>query len=123
MTAVSVLSALSDLDSRLGTYLTINPSLSKPAYQDKLEFQRVCISRYRTGSHNLKIETGRMTNTAREERLCSCGTAVQTIGHVLLECPLLDVTRAKYGISDVVNGVMHENFLLEMERTLGICSS
>ena len=118
-----VRAASTDLDSRLGTYLTINPSLSKPAYQDKLEFQRVCISRYRTGSHNLKIETGRMTNTAREERLCSCGTTVQTIRHVLLECPLLNDSRAKYGISDIENGIMHENFLLEMERTLGICSS
>ena len=43
--------------------------------------------------------------TLLAERLCLCGTAVQTIGHVLLECPLLDVTRAKYGISDVVNGL------------------
>ena len=46
-------------DSKLGTYFMINPNLKKPTYNDKLEFQRICITRYRTGSHNLLIEKGR----------------------------------------------------------------
>ena len=112
--------AADDRDSRLGTYLTINPSLSKPEFDDKLEFQRVCISRYRTGSHNLKIESGRLTSTNREEGLCSCNSGIQSINHVLLDCPLLVTIRAKYGIENVVDGIMQENFLLEMERTLGV---
>ena len=48
--------------------------------------QRVCITRYRTGSHNLKIESGRTPHIPRDERYCSCNTSLQTIKHVLLEC-------------------------------------
>ena len=43
-----------DVDSSLGTYIVVNHLLSKPFFSDKLEFQWVCISRYRTGSHDLK---------------------------------------------------------------------
>ena len=85
-----------DVDSRLGTYLEVNPTLTKPVFSDKLEFQRVCISRYRTGSHDLKIESGRITGTPRDERLCKCNTAIQTISHVLLHCPMLNDIRDKY---------------------------
>ena len=112
--------ASSDVDSRLGTYLTINPSLSKPEFKEKMEFQRVCISQYRTGSHNLQIETGRMTRTNQDERLCVCNTGIQTISHVLLHCPMLVTIREKYNVVNVEDGIMQENFLIEMERILGI---
>ena len=117
---MKICAASTDIDSKLGTYLMINPALSKPSFKDKMEFQRVCISRYRTGSHNLKIETGRTTRVPREQRLCVCNMGVQTIGHVILHCPLLDEIRAKYNVVGVEDGVMKENFLIEMERTLGI---
>ena len=110
--------AAKDPDSKLGTYLAINPTLSKPSYEDKLEFQRVCISRYRTGSHNLKIESGRVPYTPREERLCRCSTGVQTISHVMLNYPLLNGVREKHGVVDIVNGIMNDNFLIEMEQVL-----
>ena len=109
-----------DADSRLGTYLTINPSLSKPVFEDKLEFQRTCISRYRTGSHDLQIELGRLAGTLRDERLCTCNAGIQTISHVLLQCPLLDDIREKHAVTNVAEGIMNENFLLEMEHALGI---
>ena len=109
-----------DVDSRLGSYLVVNPSLSKPLFSDKLEFQRVCISRYRTGSHDLKIESGRVTGTARDERLCKCNRSIQTLSHVLLHCPMLNDIRVKYNVENVAEGVMKENFLLEMEQKLEI---
>ena len=112
--------AENDKDSRLGTYLGINPTLSKPSYPEKLEFQRVLVTQYRTGSHNLRIESGRTPYIPREDRLCGCNTGIQTIEHVLLHCPLLVATREKYNIVDVANGVMNEDFLIEMERVLGI---
>ena len=69
--------ATKDGDSRLGTYLRINPNLTKPDYKNVLEFQRVSITRYRTGSHNLKIETGRRhPRIEREERVCKCNNEV-----------------------------------------------
>ena len=96
------------------------PTLSKPSYEDKLEFQRVCISRYRTGSHNLKIESGRIPYTPREERLCRCNRGIQTVAHVMLSCPILNGIREKHGVVDIVNGIMNDNFLIEMEQVLRI---
>ena len=110
-----------DENSKLGTYFQINPTLEKPSFGDKMEFQRICISRYRTGSHNLAIEKGRMHGgTSREERLCPCNLDTQTIRHVLLVCPLLNELRDRYGIENVENGVMNDGFLIEMERVFGI---
>ena len=107
--------------SRLGTYCLVNPTLSKPEYQDKLEFQRVLITRYRTGSNNLAIEKGRIAGRIpREERLCTCNSDIQSLKHVLLHCPLLNYIRTKHQIIDVNNGVMNDNFLVEMESLLGI---
>ena len=109
-----------DEDSKLGTYFRINPSLEKPTFVDKMEFQRTCITRYRTGSHNLAIERGRMTGAVRDDRLCSCNLDTQTIKHVLLHCPLLNDIRDKYGIVNVEDGVMNDGFLTEMESVFGI---
>ena len=110
-----------DEDSRLGAYFLVNPNLCKPSHDDIIEFQRVCITRYRTGSHNLRIEKGRI-NTAieRNDRICKCNTGVQTLKHVLLLCPLLGDIRQKYVITDFDSGVHNVDFLLEMERILAI---
>ena len=110
-----------DEDSRLGTYITVNPTLSKPAYENVFEFQRVLITRYRTGSHNLRVEKDRqIPNSNREDRLCKCNNEVQTLKHILMSCPLLNEIRDKYGVVDVVNGVFNDGFLLEMECILDI---
>ena len=110
-----------DENSKLGTYFQVNPTLQKPTFNDKIEFQRICITRYRTGSHNLAIEKGRMNGSiARDERLCPCNSDTQTIRHVLLHCPLLNEPRDRYGIENVENGVMNDGFLTEMESVFGI---
>ena len=79
-----------DSDCKLGTYHQINPSLSShvPNPQTTLEGEREIVTRFRTGSHSLAIETGRYANVPRENRLCSCGESVQTIWHVFAECSL-----------------------------------
>ena len=109
-----------DINSRLGTYAYINPSLTQPSFENKLEFQRVIITRYRTGSHNFRIESGRTPYIPREERLCLCNNYLQTISHVMLYCPILTALREKYAVVDVENGLMIDNYLLEMEKALGI---
>ena len=78
-----------DPDSKLGSYIQVNPDLYSPIYDDTVfELERILITRYRTGSNNLKIETGRFRCPVipREQRLCSCEMDVQTLRHVLLEC-------------------------------------
>jgi len=53
--------AANDDDSRLGVYMKVNPELlAPPQYGDRLEIDRISCTRYRCGSHNLKVETGRL---------------------------------------------------------------
>ena len=84
--------AYNDVDSRLGVYLQINPQLVSPNKPtDILESERVLVTKYRCGSHNLRIETGRMCNPTipRDESICLCNTGVQSLTHCLFDCPLL----------------------------------
>ena len=61
-----------DPDSRLGTYKLINPQL-KPCFMKNLpEFERIQITRFRTGSHKLYIERGLNPYIRRELRVCLC---------------------------------------------------
>ena len=81
-----------DPESKLGVYLQVNPDLHRPTYKDFLfEIERINITRFRTGSHNLLIETGRFNNPKipRELRICMCGNDVQTLRHVLMDCNLI----------------------------------
>ena len=78
-----------DSESKLGVYKQINPNLQCYTTNQPLpEFERIHITRFRTGSHNLKIEKGRHSRIAREDRLCECNTGIQTLNHVIFTCPL-----------------------------------
>ena len=89
-----ITSSNEDANSKLGTYYDVNPdckSEHNATYINMLELERITLSRYRTGSHNLKIETGRHSypKIAREQRICKCNEAVQTLHHILFDCNLL----------------------------------
>ena len=113
--------ARDDPDSKLGTYLMINPELKSPEYEQKFEFQRVLSTRYRTGSHNLRIEKDRrFPNSKREDRVCQCNMGVQTVHHVIMVCPLLQASREKYGVDNIQAGITNDDFLMEMECILNI---
>ena len=85
------------------TYINMNPNLISPKIYTNgnvPEYQRIEFSRFRLSSHNLRIETGRWSRIARENRFCSCEmNAVQTEDHVALECPLTADLRRAYNIS------------------------
>ena len=78
------------------------------------------MTRYRTGSHNLRIESGRTPYIPREERLCSCNDDIQTVKHVLLDCRLLAGLRERYKVTNIEDGMNNVCFLLEMEKVLAI---
>ena len=114
-----------DTDSRCGAYLQVNPELKPPKHRNIFEKERILLSRYRTGSHSLRIETGRMCTPSmpREERLCCCNTDVQSLHHVLLECPLIADLRAEYPFQSIEEAFKRDDiaqFLMKMERLLGI---
>ena len=80
-----------DHESKLGVYKQINPELQEYTHSQPIaEFERIHITRFRTGSHNLNIEKGRHSRIPRENRLCICETAVQTLSHVIFNCPLTE---------------------------------
>ena len=89
-----------DCDSKLGSYLTVNPLLKNPNVnytRRTFELERILVTRFRTGSHNLRIETGRFCypKVERQARLCLCNETVQTVTHVLINCPLLQHLRTR----------------------------
>ncbi len=86
----------SDPGSILGTYHRVNPNLQAPEFNENIichESDRKIISRYRTGCHKLKIQTGRLTGDGRDMRICSCDCDVQSLAHVLFSCPLTATIR------------------------------
>lgn len=110
---------------KLATYLKVNPDLSPPIHDpNTFEIERISLTRYRTGSHNLRIETGRMikpTPLPREERICACNTDIQTLEHCLLNCPLLSHVRPNEKFSTVNEALLNPNisfFLVDMENVL-----
>ena len=118
-----------DEQSRCGVYLLVNPGLTPPKQKNNiLERERILMSRYRCGSHNLRIETGRLSNpfVPRNERYCSCNNGVQSLNHILFECPLLEDLHQEYNFRSITEALDRDDiasFLLKMERTLGINSS
>ena len=113
-----------DNDSKLGTYYRINPNLSSnvPIPQITMEFERELVTRFRTGSHLLVVETGRYTNTPRENRLCSCGTSVQTVWHIFAECPSTrSVVQKNYeNMNEIFEDDNVHNVLLAITKKLKI---
>ena len=57
------------------TYMHINPALTThQIYTDQVpEHTRIAVTRMRTSSHRLRIETGRWARVPPEMRLCVCG--------------------------------------------------
>ena len=104
---------LPTLSSMFTTYCEINPELNKHQMyydSDVIEKHRIAYSRFRTGSHRLKIETGRWSRQPREERLCGCLLgAVQDEKHFLEACEHLSELRAQHHDIDFDLGTFHEN--------------
>ena len=102
---------VNDTGGKLGTYLRINPTLCTPLSSTEpiyYETDRVMISRHRTGSHNLKIETGRWARIPRDDRHCKCGPIVQTIDHVVLDCEMLKQYKLD-NITDIESFFNHDS--------------
>ena len=59
---------------------------------------KIALTRFRTSSHSLSIETGRYDDTAREQRICqSCNmNKVESEFHFLLVCPKYRELRQKF---------------------------
>ena len=76
--------------TKYATYLTINPSLTKPTVYDNIKSHKLVsmLGKLRTSSHNLHVEMGRRMGKVRERRLCMCESGVEDEEHFLLRCQL-----------------------------------
>ena len=95
---------------KLGTYSRINPDLETTLYcttPTHYETDRILLTRYRTGSHSLRIESGRWTRIPRENRHCKCGPVVQSMDDVILESPIMQQHRVA-GLRDIQSFFSHE---------------
>lgn len=86
--------------SRLQSYCIFKHNFESEKYLTVLSENkyRVALSRFRTSSHNLSIETGRYDSTPREQRICkSCNmNKIEDEYHFLLVCPNYRQLRMKY---------------------------
>ena len=108
----------------LTDYLLINRDLSSPLFYHEYnlpEAERQVITKYRCGSHYLKIVTGSFSRTPREERFCKC-KEVQTLKHVIFDCPLTHILRGTdfpASLEDFFKNVSYAAaMLLQIEDTL-----
>ena len=99
---------LADTGTRAATYRGFNPTFSVQSVYSKEsrigDDLRIEFTRLRTSSHRLRIETGRWgARVPREARTCQCDMvgAVQDERHVLVECPLSEGIRIKYGATNI----------------------
>ena len=78
----------------------INPNLEHPKVYNDMKTQNdiEILARLRTGTHQLKIETGRQSGLPREQRLCRCGE-IEDEEHFLIRCMNYSDIRRKYKIT------------------------
>jgi hypothetical protein len=90
--------------SKYTMYRNLNPTLTQPSFykMNIREQYRIATTRLRTGSHRLKIETGRWARLPRENRLCECGEVQDEI-HVLEHCTLLAEERINLSIPNIID--------------------
>ena len=96
---------MSSLKTKAVTYREFNPDLSiHPMYSGKTVVDddlRTSFTRLRLSSHRLRIETGRWSRVERADRLCQCGSDIQTEKHVLIDCNLVEDIRRAHGCDTI----------------------
>ena len=81
---------IKDVDGKLFTYSKLKPHFRYENYlcHVKIGQHRAALTKLRTSSHNLNIETGRYTRpkTPKEERLCTTCNVIEDEYHFLICC-------------------------------------
>ena len=71
-------------------YILLNKDLVSPTHYSDLnfpEYERITLTKYRSGTHLLAMQTGRWGHIIRGERNCIY-KKLQTLYHILFECEL-----------------------------------
>ena len=99
--------------------MKINPTLSIPNVYSNMGFVNI-ISKLRTSSHDLKIETGRHRKIPTTERKCICGE-IEDEEHFILKCRLYDDIRMEENIEnkslcDILENRQYVNYLVKISK-------
>ena len=101
------------------TYMKINPFLVVPEVYNKMGCINI-ISKLRTSSHDLKIETGRQKNIATAQRTCICGD-IEDEEHFTLKCELYRDIRMERNITnqslnDILEDAKYVKYLVQIAK-------
>lgn len=80
------LGANQDVHYKYWMYLQMNPELKESPFLNRIDVVGKAITKFRLGSHTLKIETGRWTRTPRQQRLCRTCNELGDESHVIYRC-------------------------------------
>ena len=89
---------IKDERSKLRTFALFKTEIGMEKYLNEIKNVaiRIQITRFRLSNHNLMIETGRHSDTPKEQRYCPfCQNKVETEIHFLTECPVYNPMRTK----------------------------
>ena len=107
--------------TKYATYITVNPLLETPSVYSSIYGHKnvSMVAKLRTSAHNLQIEMGRRTKTAKENRKCHCGD-VEDEKHFLTQCPGYENVRRKHQVDastswcNVLGNGMYAEYIKEL---------
>ena len=70
-------------------YLKINPRLVTSPFLNRIDNIGKKITKFRVGSHNLKIESGRWSRVSRSDQLCTTCNELGDEYHAVYRCHLI----------------------------------
>ena len=110
--------------SALDEYKLLNPNLKTPEMNIRTqciinEMDRQTLTKYRSGSHMLKMATGYFQRIPIEERLCTCGE-LQTLEHVVLHCRTTALLRLNGSPDSLHSFFEDENSAVMKLRTMEV---
>ena len=84
--SIQILGRNKDVHYKYWIYLEINPELTPSPFLNRVDEVGKSMTKFRLGSYNLKIETGRWNRKPRENRLCPTCNQLGDEYHIVYEC-------------------------------------
>ena len=85
-TKIRNLAADKDKHYKYWVYLQLNPELKPSPFLGRIDKVGKAMTKFRLGSHKLKIETGRWSRVPRDERLCGTCNVLGDERHCIYDC-------------------------------------
>ena len=124
----SIENKASNNKSRYKSYLSMNPTLSRPDIYNRCipSYKLLPVIRLRTVSHDLEIERARLKphHIPQEQRLCSCGE-METEQHYVQHCNQYTHIRDKFDVQELpfpeqLDNIDTPDFIYELSKCRNI---